>query len=109
MGTKFSCGQRFRCTNLSAGGEAGSQQLADQLGDPRMAARWSATTLAIGLREVQFTLLTTDTGAQPVVAPGQFHLWSLALWDAYNRLLHQLAGYWINQLGIALKSWLANY
>lgn len=84
--------KEFGAQNLSAGGEAGSQQLAEQLGDPRMAARWSATTLAIGMREVQFTLLTTDTGTQPVVAPGQAHLWSLALWDAYNRLPSPASG-----------------
>ena len=84
--------KEFGAQNLSAGGEAGSEQLAEQLGDPRMAARWSATTLAIGMREVQFTLLTTDTGTRPVVAPSQMHLWSLALWDAYNRLPSPASG-----------------
>ena len=57
-----------------------------------MAARWSATTLAIGMREVQFTLLTTDTGTRPVVVPSQMHLWSLTLWDAYNRLPSPASG-----------------
>lgn len=84
--------KEFGAQNLSAGGEAGSEQLAEQLGDPRMAARWSATTLAIGMREVQFTLLTADTGTRPVVAPSQMHLWSLALWDAYNRLPSPASG-----------------
>ncbi len=84
--------KEFGAQNLSAGGEAGSEQLAEQLGDVRMAARWSAQTLAIGIREVQFTLLTTDTGTRPVVAPSQMHLWSLALWDAYNRLPSPASG-----------------
>ncbi len=84
--------KEFGAQNLSAGGEAGSEQLAEQLGDPRMAARWSATTLAIGMREVQFTLLTIDTGTRPVVAPSQMHLWSLTLWDAYNRLPSPASG-----------------
>jgi hypothetical protein len=97
--------KEFGAQNLSAGGQTGSQQLAEQLGDPRMAARWSATTLAIGLREVQFTLLTTDTGTRPVVAPSQMHLWSLSLWDAYNRLpspasgvLDKPVGYCVDEL-----------
>lgn len=84
--------KEFGAQNLSAGGEAGSQQLAEQLGDVRMAVRWSATTLTMGMREVQFTLLTSDTGTRPVVAPSQMHLWSLTLWDAYNRLPSPASG-----------------
>ena len=84
--------KEFGAQNLSAGGEGGSAQLAEQLGDPRMAGRWSATTLALGMHEVQMTMLTADTGARPVVAPGQMHLWSLALWDAYNRLPSPASG-----------------
>lgn len=78
--------KEFGSQNFSEGGEAGQQQLTDQLGDPRMAPRWSATTMALGLREVQFTLLTADTGARVPVAPSLTHIWALALWDAYNRL-----------------------
>ena len=37
-------------------------------------------------REIQFTLLTADTGGRPPVAPGQAQIWSLAIWDAYNRV-----------------------
>ncbi len=84
--------KEFGAQNLSEGGEGGSEQLVEQLGDPRMAPRWSATTLAIGLREVQFTLLTADTGPRPPVAPSQAHIWSLALWDAYNRLPSPASG-----------------
>ena len=54
--------------------------------DPRMADRWSAATLAIGLRDVQAALLTSDAGNRVPVAPSQAHLWTLALWDAYNRM-----------------------
>ena len=51
----------------------------------RMYPRWSATTLAIGLREVQFaphsrywSSTTCRTGTGSFVG--------LALWDAYNRV-----------------------
>ena len=98
--------KEFGAQNLSAGGEAGAlQQLAEQLGDVRMAVHWSATTLTMGLREVQLTLLTSDTGTRPVVAPSQMHLWSLTLWDAYNRLpspasgvLDKPVGYCVDEL-----------
>ena len=101
--------KEFGAQNLSEGGQAGSAQLAEQLGDPRMAARWSATSLAIGLREVQFTLLTADTGARPPVSPSQSHIWSLTLWDAYNRLpspasgvMDKPVGYCVDELMNAL-------
>ena len=58
----------------------------------RMYPRWSASTLAIGLREVQFALLTSDTGPRPPTVPSQAHLWTLALWDAYNRLPSPASG-----------------
>ena len=71
----------------------------------RMYPRWSATTLAIGLREVQFALLTADTGPRPPAAPGQAHLWVLALWDAYNRVpspangvMDKPVGYCVSQM-----------
>ena len=104
--------KEFGAQNLSAGGEAGSQQLAEQLGDVRMAVHWSATTLTMGLREVQFTMLTSDTGTRPVVAPSQMHLWALTLWDSYNRLpspasgvLDKPVGYCVEELiGKMLKN-----
>ena len=54
--------------------------------DPRMSDRWSAATLTTGVREIMKSVLTADTGERPPVAPGQAHLWSLALFDAYNRM-----------------------
>ena len=96
--------KEFGAQNLSAGGEAGVLTV-EQLGDVRMAVHWSATTLTMGLREVQLTLLTSDTGTRPVVAPSQMHLWSLTLWDAYNRLpspasgvLDKPVGYCVDEL-----------
>ncbi len=54
--------------------------------DPRTNDRWSAHTMATGLRAFENALLAADTGPRPPVAPGQAQLWSLALWDAYNRM-----------------------
>ena len=56
--------------------------------------------------------VASDTGTRPVVAPGQMHLWSLTLWDAYNRLpspasgvLDKPVGYCVEELiGKMLKS-----
>ncbi|MFT5684853.1 MAG: hypothetical protein ACI8RZ_005798 [Myxococcota bacterium] len=56
------------------------------LADLRMADRWSARTHALGMRDVQEALLTSDAGNRVPVAPSQAHLWTLALWDAYNRM-----------------------
>lgn len=55
-------------------------------GEPRGNDRWSARALASGFRAVEAALLGADTGARPPVAPGQAQLWTLALWDAYNRM-----------------------
>jgi hypothetical protein len=60
--------------------------------DPRKNERWAAATLTAGLRTVMETILSADTGARPPVAPGQLHLWSLALFDAYNRMPSPAAG-----------------
>lgn len=54
--------------------------------DGRANDRWSAHTLATGLRAFESAVLTADTGPRPPVAPGQAQLWALALWDAYNRM-----------------------
>ncbi len=55
-------------------------------GDPRKSPRWAVNVMASGLREIQTLILTADTGSQVVIAPSQIHLWSLALWDAFNRM-----------------------
>lgn len=55
-------------------------------GEPRSNDRWSAHTLATGLRAVEAALIGADTGPRPPVAPGQGQLWALAVWDAYNRM-----------------------
>lgn len=54
--------------------------------DLRANDRWSAHALATGVRAVEAALLGADTGPRPPVLPGQAQLWSLALWDAYNRM-----------------------
>ena len=90
-------------------GEFGDQESAEAVADEtqptslRMYPRWSASTLAIGLREVQFALLTSDTGPRPPTVPSQAHLWTLALWDAYNRLPSQQVVLWISLWDIASK------
>jgi hypothetical protein len=60
--------------------------LADSAGDPRSNERWAAATYTTGLRTVMETLLQADTDDRPPVAPGQVHVWTLALFDAYNRM-----------------------
>ncbi len=54
--------------------------------DIRLNETWSGNTLAAGVRAVFETLMAADTGDRPPTAPGQAHLWALALFDAYNRL-----------------------
>ncbi len=54
--------------------------------DPRMNDRWSSAAMISGFRSIQKALLTTDIGDRPQVAPGQAQLWTLAVWDAYNRM-----------------------
>ncbi len=56
------------------------------LTDLRMNDRWSSHILANGLRAVMDSLLGADTEDRPPVSPGQAHVWSLAVWDAYNRM-----------------------
>ncbi len=72
---------------LGASSEATPSDPTDPtLADPRMADRWSARTHAVGMRDIQEALLTSDAGNRVPVAPSQAHLWTLALWDAYNRM-----------------------
>jgi hypothetical protein len=54
--------------------------------DPRLNDRWSANTLAAALREAQQTLLTGGDARRAAVWPAEAQLWSLALFDATNRL-----------------------
>ena len=90
-------------------GEFGDQDSAEavadesQQGSLRMYPRWSASTLAIGLREVQFALLTSDTGPRPPTVPSQAHLWTLALWDAYNRLPSPASGVMDKPVGYCIE------
>ena len=58
----------------------------DDLLGPREDDEWSIRALAAGMRGVVDAVAYADTGARPPCAPGQLHLWSLALWDAYNAL-----------------------
>jgi hypothetical protein len=60
--------------------------------DPRKNERWAAAALTAGLRAVMETILTADTGGRPPVAPGQLHLWTVALFDAYNRMPSPASG-----------------
>lgn len=60
--------------------------IADGGGDVRFNERWSSEALATGLRDVMATILDADTGDRPPVAPSQIHLWTLAMFDAYNRM-----------------------
>jgi hypothetical protein len=59
---------------------------ADVMTDLRSNDRWSSHILANGLRAVQASILAADTENRPPVSPGQAHLWSLAVWDAYNQM-----------------------
>lgn len=61
------------------GGDAGVE-------DVRLVDRLAALTLANGLRTVRSAILTADTGRRPPVAASELHLWTLALWDALNRM-----------------------
>jgi hypothetical protein len=60
--------------------------------DPRMNHRWSAHAMTVGMRKIMATILEADTGDRPPVAPGQAHLWALAVWDAFNQLPSPGAG-----------------
>jgi len=67
-------------------GAAADGALAELMSDPRMNDRWSADTLAEGLRTVQETLLEFQIEGRPSVLPSQSQAWSLALLSAVNRL-----------------------
>ena len=70
-----------------------------------MAARWSATTLAIGMREVQFTLLTTDR--HNLLSRRGKHIcgpWLCGMPTIVYRLQPVVS--WISPWAIVWKSWL---
>ena len=54
--------------------------------DPRNQADWSLETLRKGLVSLRGVLLGRSTRGRLAVAPEQVHLWSLALWFAWNEL-----------------------
>ena len=72
----------FGASHPAQGGGATSGDLADL----RINDRWSAHTLATGVRAILTAMLTAETENRPPTAPGQSHVWALALWDAFNRL-----------------------
>ncbi len=66
--------------DLSTGNTA---ELSD---DPRLNDRWSAGTMTTALREAQLVLLTGGDSRRAPVWPSEAQLWSLALFDATNRM-----------------------
>lgn len=54
--------------------------------DVRDDAEWCATQLGDGIRTIREALLSADSGGLLPVYPEQLHLWSLALWHAYNHM-----------------------
>ncbi|HMV65556.1 MAG TPA: hypothetical protein PKA64_01805 [Myxococcota bacterium] len=68
------------------GREFGAISSSSDGSDPRKNVRWSAAAYTAGLRAVMETILAADTGDRPPVSPGQLHVWTLALFDAYNRM-----------------------
>lgn len=69
-----------------AASEFGGPYPPDDQDEPRSNVRWSASTMVVGFRTIQKGILQADTGRRPPVAPGQTHLWSLAIWDLYNKM-----------------------
>ncbi len=94
----FLCPEDFQMVidGVDVGGHFGlSKRVAGEFGaladvaegdDIRLNERWSSNALVTGVRVVMASLLETDSGDRPPVAPSQIHLWSLALFDAYNRM-----------------------
>ncbi len=54
--------------------------------DPRLQAEWSLATLASGLHSVEDVLVGRRVRGRVVVPPEQVHLWSYALFHAWNEL-----------------------
>jgi hypothetical protein len=55
-------------------------------GDARLVDRLAANMFTKGLRAVRAAILAAPTGERPPVAPAELHLWTVTLWDAYNRM-----------------------
>lgn len=70
-------------SELSGGGGNG---IADLTSDPRMKDRWNVLAYTEALRAVQRGMLRAPTGQRPPVAPGQAHLWTMAIFDQYNSM-----------------------
>jgi hypothetical protein len=70
-------------SEISSGGGNG---IADLTSDPRMKDRWNVLAYTEALRSVQTGMLRAPTGQRPPVAPGQAHLWTLAIFDQYNSM-----------------------
>lgn len=86
-------------------GAAANGDLAELMSDPRMNDRWSADTLAEGLRTVQEALLEYQVEGRPSVLPSQSQAWAMAVFSAINRLpskadgvLNEPAAFCVNQL-----------
>lgn len=69
-----------------AAAEFGGPYPPDNQDEPRSNVRWSSSAMVVGFRTIQKALLQADTGRRPPVAPGQVHVWSMALWDLYNKM-----------------------
>ena len=78
--------QEFGTLDPALGTPAEEGAVSDLMLDPRMNDRWSAYTVAAGVRAIQSALLGAQTGSRPPVAPSQSQLWSLGLWHAYNTM-----------------------
>ena len=74
--------------------------------DPRMNDRWSSAAFVTGMRAIQRAILTADHGERPTVAPGQAQIWSLALWDTYNRMSSPANGVLNRPLPECIDDWL---
>lgn len=60
--------------------------------DPRLRDDWSANAHLEGLRRVRKAMLGAETGGRLPAYPEQLHLWSMALWYAYNHMPDLKAG-----------------
>ena len=78
--------KEFGAVDPALGEASEDSEVKDLTDDPRMNDRWSALTLASGVRTIQGAILGAKTGGRPPVAPSQSQLWSLAIWHAYNSM-----------------------
>ena len=78
--------KEFGAADPALGEASEAAEIQDLNADPRMNDRWSAYTLASGVRSIQSAILGAKTAGRPPVAPSQSQLWSLALWHAYNSM-----------------------